>query len=276
MRVAIVGASGALGQMIGEGVELSGWTAIRVNRSAGAFTDVIADVLASDPASALPQDVDAVVYLAWATRDRSDSAQRAHVIAAHRWARHAAECAIPFIFAGSTLSSSVSRSSYARHKWDAEELVLRARGTVARIGLVVDDAYPSLVATSVRRLARRIPSVARLLDWPVFPLAGNALVSGLCEVVESGSAQSRIWLAETATASLADIATWQRSAPTGGAIVHSLGRLATRLRAPESLQPRILDAWTGLVTGPVDVDPEFLPSPVDLVATGGWRTGAAG
>ncbi len=270
MKVAVVGAAGALGQMVDEALRLAGHSVVRVNRSAGPRTDVVADVLEADLPS-MKTRVDAVVYLAWATGDRRAASQAMHVAAAGRWASAALVAQARFIFASSTLASRGVTSEYGCGKRAAEDVVVGHGGVVARIGLVVDDAYPSLVATAVRRVVRRVPVVGRMLDWPVFPVGGPHMAQHVVSLIASGTPGSRVWVAEASPVSLAEIAASPDSAPRGSGIAKGFGQFLADARIPPVLRPALLDGWRGLVTGPPQIDGRCVAPPAGYPQTGSWQ-----
>ena len=266
MRVLVLGAGGTLGTLLGEGLALQGLDVCRAMRKAG---DIAVDVLVDDPGRVLADTrATMVLYLAWATRDRRDSVQAAHADAAGAWTATAAQAGVPLVFASTTLAASGVRSVYGRWKARAEEGVLAAGGSVARIGLVIDDALPGLLATTLRSSTRRVPSFARGLDWPVFPIGSGDVVRAFTGAVVNPA--PRLWMAEATPASLADVACWPARAPEGG-MFRRFGRALATIPTPVGRRPTLLDGWAGLVSGPQTRDPRFPPPPPGVGPPGSWH-----
>lgn len=266
MKVLIIGAGGVIGGILAEGLALSGWEVIAGARDCG---DVSVDVLRDDPRDTLDRaSAPVVAYLAWATRDRSRDAQLRHAAAARAWASVASDGGRRFVFASTTLATSNTRSSYGRGKLAAERGVLGAGGSVARIGLVVDDAVPGLLATQIRTIARRSPLAADSLAYPVFPIGSGPLVCGFESALRS--AATRTWLAEDEPLSLAQLAGWPRDPrphPSVVRVAEWLGRYGW----PGETPPSYVDGWMGLVSGPSSRDARFPPPEPSVGRPGGWR-----
>lgn len=265
MRTLILGAGGTLGTLAAEGLSLRGWQVARAARAGG---DLVVDVLKDDPravlANAAPQSV---LYLAWATRDRSEHAQAAHADAAGRWA---AAADVPFVFVSTTLAAGGVRSAYGRWKARAEVAVAAAGGSVARVGLVIDDALPGLLATSIRSATRRVPALVRGLDWPVFPVGSGDLVNAFADALPDPA--PRLWMAEANTTSLAAVAAWPGPPPRPARRRRS-GRVVAVLPVPvpAAVRPALLDGWAGLVSGPATRDREFPPPGPAIGPPGSWH-----
>lgn len=266
MRALIVGAGGTLGTLAAEGLSLRGW---QVTRAARADGDLVVDVLHDDPWAVLARaNPRSVLYLAWATRDRSERTQAAHADAARRWAAAAASADVPFVFVSTTLAAVGVRSAYGRWKARAEVAVAAAAGSVARVGLVIDDALPGLLATSIRSATRRAPVLARGLDWPVFPVGSGDLVNAFAAALRDPP--PRLWVAEASTTSLAAVAAWPGPAPRP-ARWRRIGRAVAAVPVPAAVRPALIDGWAGLVSGPTNRDREFPPPGTAIGPPGTWH-----
>lgn len=266
MRVLVLGAGGTVGTLLAEGLALQGLDVCRATRSSG---DVAVDVLVDDPAAVLgATGATAVLYLAWATRDRRDAVQSAHADAAGAWATAAMRAGVPLVFASTTLAAPGVRSAYGRWKARAEVGVVGAGGSVARIGLVIDDALPGLLATTVRSATRRVPGIARGLDWPVFPVGSGDVVRAFAHALDNPT--PRVWMAESAPVSLAEVACWPAPTPAGAGF-RRLGRTLAATPALGGRRPALIDGWAGLVSGPHTRDPEFPPPAPGVGPPGSWR-----
>jgi dTDP-4-dehydrorhamnose reductase len=267
MKIAIVGSSGALGGHLVESFSLSGYSVVPIARRVPAHGR-IADVLRTDPAE-LVAGVDAIVYCAWSTEDRSDAAQRAHVAAAARWAEASRAAGATFVFTSTVLAADGTRSVYGAHKLAAEKEICSRDGVALRIGLVADDALP-LMVTAIRRRCRKHPALARLVDWPVFALSSSALSTAIAAEVRAPRPGGVVWLAPQETTSLATIARWPDHP----------GRLPGPVRRGETMVARVplrpgrlgwlLDGWTGLVDPP-SFDGSLLAPVFGLIEPLGWR-----
>ena len=265
-RVLILGSGGTLGTLAAEGLALRGWDVHRAERASGARS---VDVLRDNPGEVLIRTgATAVLYLAWATRDRSDEVQAAHARAAGRWAAEAARLGTTLVFASTTLAAPGVRSAYGRWKACAEEEVWKAGGTVARIGLVIDDAIPGLLATRLRRAFRRLPVLAQGLNWPVFPIGSGPLVAALASILEQPI--PRAWIAEDAPTSLATLATWPSPSPRHRPL-QPLYSLLAPLPMPRAFRPVLLDGWVGLVSGPSIRAADFCPIEPAIGLPGTWH-----
>lgn len=208
MKIAIVGASGALGSILTERLALSGHDVSALSRSSTSALGPV-DVLET-PSETLISQFDALIYLAWATRDRSTSAQTAHVNAARVWARNCQKHGVKMYFASTVLASESSKSRYGFFKHQAELAVLSENAVPLRIGLVIDDAS-NLMATRIRRACAKLPSLSRLLYWPVFPLSATDLTNAFLSILENDVQSGTRWLAPNSPVDLAKIAAWPDS-----------------------------------------------------------------
>jgi nucleoside-diphosphate-sugar epimerase len=270
--IAVVGATGALGSYLCEHLVLTGHVVRRVARSSDD------PLLAIDVLEPVPHDllsaVDAVVYCAWSTTERTSDAQDAHVDAADRWARSCASLGVQFLFMSSVLARPESRSTYAVAKWRAESAVRASSGIALRVGLVADDAYPFLL-TTIRRTCRRVPGLARLVSFPVYAVATTDVGDAVARVVADCDAGSLVWVAPRTTTSLGEIALWDGARHTVRPIGTVLGRAVARARYRRGSVGRYLDAWAGLVL--TDPDPtECGDPPGGAPGTRAWARTLAG
>lgn len=167
MRFALIGGSGGLGALIADHLLLEGHEVESWSRSAKRSLDVL------DPRPEREAfEVDRMVYLAWSTSDRSAEIQGRHAEAATRWSEQASALGVRFLFVSTVLAAPAACSEYGRAKLAAERGVAERHGRITRVGLVVDDGYPELLASRLRRVARRTPWGARLGTWPVLPVSG--------------------------------------------------------------------------------------------------------
>ena len=172
MKIVLTGSSGPLGQIITELLNLSGHEVVGCARFGGANT-LSVDVLTTIPYNEL-RAVDAVVYGAWDSSDRSLSRQIDHADASIRWADACHRLNKPFVFLSSTLAFAGSLSHYGQAKYRAEQQILELGGTVLRIGLVCDDSF-FLLSTNIRKskLVRASSQIFRRL--PVFPVSSTSV-----------------------------------------------------------------------------------------------------
>ena len=211
--LAIVGSSGPLGRFLNDYFLLQGWSVRRIGRSQE-YDVIVADVKRR-PAPDVYGDTRAVIYCAWNTRQRVEPEQRAHVAAATQWSKLARDTDRTFLFTSTVGASKESASTYGRHKLMAEDAVRQNAGIALRIGLVADDGYPFL-ATGIRRVVRRLPSIAPALDLPVFAVSTTTLASSIAAEIEQPRSGQTVWLAPTEPTPLAAVARWGwlRSTPT--------------------------------------------------------------
>jgi uncharacterized protein YbjT (DUF2867 family) len=274
--IAVVGATGALGSYLCEHLVLTGHVVRRVARRSEDPRLAI-DVLEPVPHDLLSA-VDTVVYCAWSTTARTSVAQAAHVDAADRWARSCASLGVQFLFMSSVLARPESRSTYAVAKWRAESAVRESGGIALRVGLVADDAYPFLL-TTIRRICRRVPGLARLVSFPVYAVAttdvGDAVASIVADGEAIGQAGSLVWVAPRTTTSLGEIALWDGDRHTVRPVGTVIGRAVARARYRRGSVGRYLDAWAGLVL--TDPDPtECGDPPNGAPGTRAWERTLAG
>jgi hypothetical protein len=190
--------------------------------------------------------VDAVVYCAWSTTERTSAAQQGHVDAADRWARSCASRGVQFLFMSSVLARPESRSGYGVAKWRAESAVRASGGVVLRLGLLADDAYPFLL-TTIRRVCRRVPILARVVSLPVYAVATTDVGDAIASIVGHRATNSLVWVAPRTTTSLGEIALWDGVPSLVRPIGAALGRVVARASYRQGSMGRYLDAWAGLV-----------------------------
>lgn len=267
MRFSLIGGTGALGvllrdHLVSRGDDVSLW-----GRSGPGALDVTAPEVRTEPV-----ETDCVVYLAWATTDRSTAAQDAHVAAAERWARAAALAGSRFLFVSTVLASSSARSEYGRGKFRAEERLVEHGAVSLRVGLVVDDGHPDLLATRLRRVVARAPALRRAAWWPTYPVSG-ADVAAACraEAIAGGSSSAVAWVAPDDAVPLAEVLLPGSSTPPSPALGRAVD-LAARLLPPvPGPIGRYGDALRGLT--PVPRDPTTRAPANGPIAASGWLEG---
>lgn len=191
--MSLIGGSGGLGSAIADWASLGGHEVAVWGRRGPNFLNVLKPLENSDPLNA-----DVVVYLAWSTRDRSVTAQRQHAEAAATWAQWAQAAGTRFIFVSSVLASPCSNSTYGQMKFRAELGISGAGGRSLRVGFVVDDAYPELLATKLRALPEVGYSVwRRALHWSMFPISARTVAAAVQveATAEHANSAQPVWLA---------------------------------------------------------------------------------
>lgn len=268
MRFALIGGSRGLGSILADHLLLQGHEARCWSRSARHSVDVL------DPSP--PHDVfdaDHVIYLAWATTDRSRRVQTQHADAAVRWSRVAEERGVPFVFASTVLASSSAGSEYGRAKFLAEQRIRDHGGRNVRVGLVIDDGYPELLASRLRVLAQRAPWVSRVGSWPVLPIAGETAARILIEERRDGADGTMpVLAAERSSVPLAAVMSGGSPTPVAPWASLALTGLARRYPTSRGTIGRHVDALRGLALA--ERDPEGVQDPSSgPVPSGDWRRG---
>lgn len=206
-RFVLVGGSGPLGQFLADYLTLTGHKVAVWSRSESTNSRTV-DVLAPVDPETL-SNFDALIYLAWDTRDRRQSVQQAHAIAAAEWSAAAESANVKFLFMSSTLAAEGSQSNYGHAKWVAEQEVLRHGAVVLRIGLVCDDAY-GLLATKLRRsmLFKRFAFLAP--NVLVHPVSSQTVGAAVARLAGAQFRSSVVWVADSAGTPLATIIGYPR------------------------------------------------------------------
>lgn len=155
--VAVTGASGSIGRTLTGALTRDGWTVRRFVRHPSEPTDVAFDLARPVPDGAL-EGVEAIVHLAWPTKDRSSTAQRCAATATGELAAAGARIGARSILISSIAALSRPPSAYGAAKLLAEDAVHRTGGTVLRPGLILDGGGGPAV------------QLARLSRWPVVAL----------------------------------------------------------------------------------------------------------
>lgn len=268
MRFSLVGGSGGLGSILADYLLLHGHHPTIWSRSATASIDVLQR---NPPEEALAGD--RVIYLAWSTADRSQKTQRLHAEAAVRWAELAKMHNVPFVFVSTVLAARDARSEYGKSKLSAEQGVTECGGTTVRVGLVVDDGYPELLASRLRRLARRSLWLSGIAAWPVLPIAGataaRLILNASNDVVDD---VRPLLAAERTPVPLAAIMTGVDNPPVSLPASNILTGLVQHYPTSRGSIGRHVDALRGLALTTIDTsdvrDAEEGPIP-----PGDWRTG---
>lgn len=268
MRFSLIGGSGGLGSILADRLLLKGHETSSWSRSAKRSIDVLDPDL---PRGAF--ETDRMVYLAWSTTDRSPEVQERHVRAAVRWSAQAAAEGIPFVFVSSVLAANASGSEYGRAKLAAERGVRDQQGRSVRVGLVVDDGYPELLASRLRRLALLVPAASRLGTWPVLPVSGaTAAGTILEECLAAGNDHAPVLAAERTAVRLSSIMSSGADVPTSRWASGLVTRLVKRYPTSRGFVGRHVDALRGLALTSVELEGTRDPrcGPIEL---GDWRQG---
>lgn len=268
MRFSLIGGSGGLGSILADHLLAQGHETRRWSRT----SERALDVLNPDP----PREAfeaDRVIYLAWSTSDRSPEIQKQHSKAAIRWSETSRASGVPFVFVSTVLASASAASEYGRAKWIAEQGVRARNGGNVRVGLVVDDGYPELLASRLRRFARRAKWASSIGAWPVLPIAGATAARILLEeCTQRDLGPEPVLAAERSTVSLATImsrASHSRltSWPSG-----VLTWLARHYPTSRGTLGRHVDALRGLALTQIDLEEARDPLSGPVIA-GDWRRG---
>ena len=267
MRFSLIGGSGGLGSILADRLLLAGHETSSWSRSAKRSTDVL------DPD--LPREAfeaDRMVYLAWSTRDRSPEVQDRHADAAVRWSARAAAEGIPFVFVSSVLAASLSGSEYGRAKLAAERGIRDQRGHSVRVGLVVDDGYPELLASRLRRLALRVPAASRLGAWQVLPVSGASAAGTILSESSADGADIPVLAAERTAVRLSTIMSGGSDVPVSRWASGLVTGLAKRYPTSRGPIGRHVDALRGLALTSIELDGTRDPrsGPIE---PGDWRRG---
>lgn len=268
MRFALIGGSGGLGSILADHLLVHGHGVRCWSRSAERSLDVL-DPHPPDDAF----DADHVVYLAWSTTDRSPRVQGQHADAAVRWSRTAKERGVPFVFASTVLASRSAGSEYGRAKFLAEQGIRDHDGRNVRVGLVIDDGYPELLASRLRGLAKRAPWASRIGSWPVLPIAGETAARILVEECLSGASRAvPVLAAERSPIPLATIMSGESQTSGAHWASRALTGLAGRYPTSRGTIGRHVDALRGLALAEPDL--EGVRDPISgRVPAEDWRRG---
>jgi hypothetical protein len=268
MKFSLVGGSGGLGAILADQLLLKGHVARSWSRSSRTPIDVLG---LGHPKEAF--EADCMIYLAWSTTDRSPTTQDQHAESAIRWSEHAAAKSIPFVFVSTVLAAPVGSSEYGRAKFVAERGVTEHRGRNVRVGLVVDDGYPDLLASRLRRLARRMPWLCGLGSWPVFPVSGETAASILLEECLSHDVHAApILAAERTPTRLSSIMSSGADARGLQWVSGAVAGLAKRYPSSRGVIGRHSDALRGLAFTRVNLEGTRAPRG-GFVKAGDWRRG---
>lgn len=241
MKIGIIGSSGVLGSMLREAFTLSGYEVFPFSRGAERGGNVLDVLLDNSPNQLI--GLDAVIYLAWDTTNRSKLTQSSHADAAGRWAKHCQAFGIRFLFVSTVLAQEKTDSLYGQFKYHAEVLVAQQLGKSVRVGLVADDALP-LLLTKIRRVNLAHSWIPKLLDWPVYAVSSTTVYTSIEQILLNWPSEPCIWVAPSEPVSLAQIAAWGDAAPQHFKIFRSIGKSIANL----PLRGRWIDAWRGLIS----------------------------
>ena len=267
MRFSLLGGSGGLGSILLDQLLVRGHDAVPYSRSSSAAFDVTG---LTSPDAAF--DADVVVYLAWATDDRSPGEQQRHAAAAGRWASRARRSGVRFLFVSTVLAGQRAASQYGTHKFVAESEVREQGGTCLRVGLVVDDGYPELLASRLRRFAQSSPSLARLVPWVVHPISGHSVADVVCAETATDTDGRPVLAAERLPVPLLDILEVPRPRTQLRVLSAGLSLASQFYPSTRGSVGRYADALRGLALTGIELDDVRDPASGPLAA-GDWRRG---
>jgi len=208
MKIGIIGSNGVLGQILTEQLSLRGHDLSLFGRRSDLWTYKF-DVLIDNPHEQM-RKVDCIIYLAWATKERTDEVQSKHAEAAGRWAEHCESIGVKFVFISTVLAHEKARSKYGEYKFKAEQLVTNANGKSLRVGSVADDAYP-LLLTKIRQLGRKVPAVNAFVNWPIYALSSSTFAKVVEQIATTNPSESIFWVAPKTPTSLASVVSFENS-----------------------------------------------------------------
>lgn len=263
MKIGIIGSNGVLGQILAEQLSLRGHDLSLFGRRSDLWTYKF-DVLTDVPHEQLRR-VDCIIYLAWATRERTDEVQSKHVEAAGRWAKYCESIGVKFVFISTVLAHEKARSKYGKYKYKAEHLITNASGKSLRVGSVADDAYP-LLLTKIRHLGRKLPAIKVFANWPIYALSSTTFVNAVEQVSISKPSESIFWVAPKSPTSIARIVSFENSRERRSKWVNGIVALLTKI----PLNHTKIDALKGIID-PIPVT-ELLKVVKDMeIAALDWR-----
>ena len=202
MIIGVVGSNGTLGRILSEQLFLRGHELHLFSRQSE-VGDFRFEVLTDKPPTQFSK-LDCIIYLAWATTDRSTIIQNKHAEAAGRWAKHCDSIGVKFLFISSVLAHENTRSKYGEYKFKAEKLVAASNGNSVRIGSVVDDAYP-LLLTKLRILGLKKPLIRSLFNWPIYAVSSTTVTDIIEQIILRWSSTRIFWCAPSIPTNLATI-----------------------------------------------------------------------
>ncbi len=261
--MAVLGGAGPLGELIYDYLTMAGHEVKRYSRTTS-DPEMKFDVLMNEDFGRLANP-DAVIYLAWDTKNRTQAVQQAHSEAAIRWSNEASRRGIRFLFASTTLAMSGASSTYAREKFRAESGVVAANGKIARIGLICDDSFPFL-ATRLRKSLGGKFFMQVLLGTPVFPVSGRQVGLAFENMLQASDSSHYMWLAEETPISLGRV----RDRRSGDSRISSKGLPALCVSTLVKRAPKFaaVDRLAGLIDGPSVIDQRFTMNPA--IGLGSW------
>jgi len=208
MKIGIIGSNGVLGQILTEQLSLRGHDLSLFGRRSDLWMYKF-DVLTDEPHEQM-QKVDCIIYLAWATKERTDEVQSKHAEAAGRWAEYCESIGVKFVFISTVLAHEKARSKYGEYKFKAEQLITNTSGKSLRVGSVADDAYP-LLLTKIRHLGRKIPAIKAFANWPIYALSSTTFTNVVERISITNPSESIFWVAPKTPTSLASIVSFENS-----------------------------------------------------------------
>lgn len=263
MRIGIIGSNGVLGQILTEQLSLRGHDLSLFGRRSDLWMYKF-DVLTDEPHEQF-RKVDCIIYLAWATKERTDKVQGEHVEAAGLWAKYCESIGVKFVFISTVLAHEKSRSMYGKYKYKAEQLITNASGKSLRVGSVADDAYP-LLLTKIRHLGRKFPAIKVIANLPIYAISSTAFVNAVEQVSISKTAEFIFWVAPKTPTSIASIISFENQRQRNPKWVNGIVALLTKI----PLNHTKIDALRGIID-PLPV-PEILKVAKDMeIASWDWR-----
>lgn len=268
MRFSLIGGSGGLGSILADHLLAQGHETRRWSRTSGRALDVLNP---DPPREAF--EADRVIYLAWSTSDRSPEIQKQHSKAAIRWSETSRASGVPFVFVSTVLASASAASEYGRAKWIAEQGVRAHNGGNVRVGLVVDDGYPELLASRLRRFARRAKWSSNIGAWPVLPIAGETAARILLEeCTQRDVGPEPVLAAERSAVPLATIMSSASHSKLTSWPSGVLTWFARHYPTSRGALGRHVDALRGLALTQIDLEEARDPLSGPVIA-GDWRRG---
>lgn len=264
MKFGIIGSNGVLGQILTEHLSLRGHDLSLFGRRGGSSMFKF-DVLTDEPHDQF-QKLDCIIYLAWATKERSVEAQSKHSEAAGRWASFFESIGVNFIFISTILAHDKANSRYGKYKYQAEQLITKASGKSLRVGSVADDAYP-LLLTRIRHLGRKFPAIKVFINWPIYALSSATFVNVVEQISVTKTSESIFWVAPRFPTSIASVISFDNTRQWNPKWVTGIAALLTKI----PLNYTKIDALKGIID-PLPVM-EMLKEVKDMgIAELDWRS----
>ncbi|MFZ6751762.1 NAD-dependent epimerase/dehydratase family protein [Undibacterium sp. Dicai25W] len=193
MKIAITGANGYIGARLVSRALTDGHSVVALVRRPLPRTDVIslAYDLSSKFVPPLPDDTNIIIHLAANTVDNAGVA-REELHAAQLLIEAARKHSAALIFVSSQTSRADAPTQYGRTKWQIEQIILAAGGSIVRPGQVYGGVQQGLFGQLVNTTAR-LPAIPHLLPGPqVQPIHIDDLITGLLRIATAPEKYSRL------------------------------------------------------------------------------------